>query len=491
VKAFEATVVAAGAIYLVVLGWAMQSLSYDIWGALVVTPVLALISIPLINRAFADDLAPLRPWVWAGLALKFVGAIAGYFVRFDVYGGSADAGRYHAAGKMIAGQFRDGTIGILGLIPTSTGTPFIEEFTGLVYAVTGTSRMGGFMVFAWMSFWGLVFFVKAAHHAIGDLATRRYAIAVFFFPSLVYWGSSIGKEAFVGLCLGVSAYGASLVLTRRGSAVRGFVLLAIGLVGTGYVRPHFAAIWAGAVLIALVARVVLDSARRSDRSTDERRRSQLGTVVLLAVAGIGFVIVAQITLSFLDPANDAADEVAEEEVTDRLSSIFDRVEDRTNTGGSSFTPISINGPQDWPLAAFRTLTRPFLFEVTNLQSALPAIEMTALLLVGVVSWRRLAHAPRLMLTTPYLVFAALCVVTFGVAFASIGNLGILTRQRSLVLPLLLVFWCLPPIVFASERARAEIDARTGRPRPRLRSSERTPTDDATPHPRALTARGHR
>jgi hypothetical protein len=66
VKAYEAAVVAAGAAYLVVLGWAMQSLSYDIWGALVVTPVLALISIPLINRAFADDLAPLRPWVWAG-----------------------------------------------------------------------------------------------------------------------------------------------------------------------------------------------------------------------------------------------------------------------------------------------------------------------------------------------------------------------------------------------------------------------------------------
>jgi hypothetical protein len=81
--------------------------------------------------------------------------------------------------------------------------------------------------------------------------------------------------------------------------------------------------------------------------------------------------------------------------------------------------------------------------------------MTALLLVGVFSWRRLVHVPRLMLTTPYLVFAALCVVTFGVAFSSIGNLGILVRQRSLILPLLLVFWCVPPIVFASERRTAE------------------------------------
>ena len=110
--------------------------------------------------------------------------------------------------------------------------------------------------------------------------------------------------------------------------------------------------------------------------------------------------------------------------------------------------------------------------------------MTALLIVGIVSWRRLAHAPKLMLTTPYLVFAALCVITFGVAFASIGNLGILTRQRSLVLPLLLVFWCLPPIVFASERAKAEIEARTDA---RVRAAdEATGRRPAAP----LPSRGH-
>jgi hypothetical protein len=51
--------------------------------------------------------------------VKFAGAVAGYNIRFDAYGGSADAGRYHNAGKLIAGQFHDGTIGILGLIPTS------------------------------------------------------------------------------------------------------------------------------------------------------------------------------------------------------------------------------------------------------------------------------------------------------------------------------------------------------------------------------------
>jgi hypothetical protein len=308
--------------------------------------------------------------------------------------------------------------------------------------------MGGFMVFAWMSFWGLVFYVKAAHHAIPGLATRRYTIALFAFPSLVYWGSSIGKEAVVGLCLGLTAWGAAIVFTRRGNVRFGIVITLAGLLGAGFVRPHFASVWAGAIVIALVARVVLDVSGRSD--ADQRRRLQLSTVLLVVVAGIGFLIVASVALNYLP--SDAGDTAP---VTDQFTGIFSTVEDRTSQGGSSFTPATVSGPQDWPWSAFRTVTRPLLNEATNLATLLPAAEMTALLLVGVFSWRRLAHVPKLMLTTPYLVFAALCVVTFGVAFSSIGNLGILVRQRSLILPLLLVFWCVPPIVFASERRTAE------------------------------------
>jgi len=460
-RPWEAATVAAGAAYLLALGWAMQNLSYDIWGALVVVPILALVSAPLINRAFTGTLESLRIWAWVGLAAKFAGGLAGYNVRFDAYGGSADAGRYHKAGRLIAGSFRDGDVTFLGLIPTGTSTQFVEEFTGFVYAISGSSRLAGFMIFTWISFWGLVFFVKAAHHTIDGLATRRYLLAVFLFPSLVYWGSSIGKEAVVGFCLGVTAYGASLVLSRKGHTGFGVLLTALGLVGTAIVRPHFAAIWAGGIVIALVARVVLDTFRQ--RGDDERRRFQVGTIALLVVAGIGFAVVANVAIEFLP--TDGGDENAP--ITDQFGSIFDEVEDRTTTGGSAIDTISVGGPWDYPWAAARTMTRPLLPEARSLGELLPAVEMTILLVVGVFSWRRLANTPKLMLTTPYLVFAALCVVTFGVAFASIGNLGILVRQRSLVLPLLLVFWCLPPIVFASERRAADLGERIGARRRRL------------------------
>ena len=141
---------------------------------------------------------------------------------------------------------------------------------------------------------------------------------------------------------------------------------------------------------------------------------------------------------------DAADE-EDAPVTDQLTAIFESVENRTDQGGSSFDPVRVDGPQDWPYAAYRTLTRPIITEARSFAELLPAVEMTALLFVGVFSWRRLANAPKLILTTPYLMFAALCLVTFGVAFASFSNLGLLVRQRTLVIPFLLLFLCIPPI----------------------------------------------
>ena len=444
-RPLEAGAVVGGATYLIVLGWAMQHLSYDIWGAFVVVPVLVVISAPLISRAVDGELAFLRPVVWLGLCVKLIGALIGYNVRFDAYGGAADAGRYHEVAKVLAEDVRSGLASPFALVPRTTGTEFLEVFTGAVYTIVGSSRLGGFMVFTWFSFWGLVFFVKAAHHAVPGLATRRYALGIFLFPSLIYWGSSIGKEALVGFLLGLTSWGAALVLARRGSVRLGVVLTVIGLAGTAFVRPHFGAIWAGAIVIALVARAVLDVTGR--READMKRRLQVGTIALAVVAGVGFVVIASATLNFLP--SDGGDDNSD--VGGQLSSIFDTVEERTTQGGSSFTPMNVSSPAQWPWAAFRTVTRPFIYEANGLGAAIPGAEMTALLIVGVFSWRRLLHAPKLMLSVPYLVFAALCVVTFGVAFSSIGNLGILVRQRSLILPLLLLFWCLPPIVFASER----------------------------------------
>ena len=251
----------------------------------------------------------------------------------------------------MAGAVRDGRSSILAVLPRSDGTVFIDEFTGLVYTIFGSSRLGGFMLFAWLGYWGWVFFIKAAAVAVPGLALRRYALAVFLFPSLMYWGSEIGKEAYMGLCLGLAAYGVALVVSDSGRRRTGLAFAVLGLIGAARVRPHFAAIWAGAAVVALLVRVVVDATRRNESG---RRGLPASSLFLAALAVVGFVVIASATLEFLP---DAAEE-EDAPVTDQLSAIFDRVEERTDQGGSSFDPVRIDGPQDWPYAAYRTLTRP-------------------------------------------------------------------------------------------------------------------------------------
>src|SRR5207302_1290095 len=105
----------------------------------------------------------------------------------------------------------------------------------------------------------------------GDL--RRYALLVFFFPTLLFWPSSIGKEAFMILALGAAALGAAQLFVGR---FRGLVWLALGLWGAAVVRPHMALI-VGAGLVVAAPLVVL----RGGAQAKGRQRGRLAGAALV------------------------------------------------------------------------------------------------------------------------------------------------------------------------------------------------------------------
>ncbi len=83
--------------------------------------------------------------------------------------------------------------------------------------------------------------------------------------------------------------------------------------------------------------------------------------------------------------------------------------------------------------------------------------MTVLIGVALLSWRRLANLPRQLIPVPYVAFA-MTVVFFGsLAFTSFANLGVLTRERTLLFPFLLLTLCLPTRREVDD-ARAEHEA---------------------------------
>jgi hypothetical protein len=283
------------------------------------------------------------------------------------------------------------------------------------------------MVFSWLSFLGCYLFYRAFRTAYPDGDGRRYALLMFFFPTLLFWPSSIGKEAFMVLALGAAALGAAQLFAGR---YRGLLVLGLGLWGTAVVRPHMALIVAAGLLAATVLSVCRGGSRR-----DVRRGGRLGSALLLVgllLAGSTLIGVAE-SFFGLDSLNA---QTAQEQL--------DETTRRTSERGSTFTSYSPTNPAGFALAGVTVLFRPFPFEVRNVQALFTSLEGLGLLIIAVRSRRRLAQLPRELLRRPYVAFAVVYVCAFIFAFSSIENFGILARQRAQLLPVLFIAFCISP-----------------------------------------------
>ncbi|MFT6289450.1 MAG: hypothetical protein ACJAR2_000035 [Ilumatobacter sp.] len=444
-------VVAAGLLYLALLGWSVANISYDIWGAMILVPVWGTVGVLMMRRMFRGSQRTIATVMCWGLLIKLAGVFARYGVSFEAYDGATDAQRYHNFGVESAGRVWSGEQSVFDVVPSGTGTEFLEHFTAFVYTLTGSSLLGGFITFAFIGYLGLAFFVKAAAVAVPGMALRKYAWFMVAFPSVVYWPSSIGKDALVMAGLGVGAYGVALMLARR-SWVTSIVLVAGGLGFAGIIRPHMAGIWLAAAFPALILALLLGG--RSKSIVGQWRASNRFSVILvIALSAVAISAVSSITVRFLDPTTE---EVGAASITDILA----ETQRRSAKNGSTFVPPLIDSPASWPFAAARTLTRPLPIEVSGAAQLASAAELVALGGIYLMSWRRLRNLPKLLLTNPYVVFSMTALFLGGLAYSSFANLGILTRQKSLLFPFLLLVPCLPMWARRRPKERLGSGART-------------------------------
>jgi len=89
--------------------------------------------------------------------------------------------------------------------------------TGIVMAIVGTNQIATFLVFSWLSFLGTILFYRAftLTFAGAPAGHRRYALMLFFMPSVIFWTADVSKEAIMMLSLGLTAYGIAKVLVHR------------------------------------------------------------------------------------------------------------------------------------------------------------------------------------------------------------------------------------------------------------------------------------
>ncbi len=406
------------------VSWSAGWMTYDAWGGLVFIPLLLLISIPMLVRAGRRDPDPrfLQLLVFA-FVLKVFATAARYLVAFVLYDGSADAASYDNNGELLADSYRQGVFEA-EIGRAFIGTGFVRVLTGALYTVTGPSIFVGYALFAWVGFWGLYFFYRAFRVALPDCDSRRYALLVLLLPSMLFWPSGLGKEAWMTLGIGLAAYGSALLLSGHRNWAGPFLL---GLLATGVVRPHITA----ALFAAMAAGYLL--ARQQRPATELTPLARGIGIVLICVGGLATVTQAA---SFL-----GIEEVSVSSVDNAISDTGES----TDQGGSSYEATGVNSPLDFPLAAVSVIYRPLPFEADNAQMMLAAAEGSLLLLLTFVALPRLRALRGRLRMQPYLVMCMAYTAMFVYAFSNFSNFGILTRERVMVLPFVLVFLALPRV----------------------------------------------
>ncbi len=379
-------------------------------GGLLAIPVLLAVMTPLIRRmARRETTFNLGAVLWLSLSVKFLGT------GFRFLGG-VDAVVYDAEGARLATAFRQ----LDFLAPTGRsipGTGTIRYLTGIVHVLTNSSYVATFLVFSTLGFCGLMMFYRAVVIALPAANHKRYALALFFCPTLLYWPSSIGKESIMVFGLGLASLGCALLLQRM---PRGLLLGALGLTVVSLIRPHVGLIFVTSVIVASVL------------------RAPIGDSLTASIAKAAGIIALVAAGAVLAGATEQLLNVDQLSNTGSIGVALDRTQDQTTQGGAQFDAARINSPADVPWAVVTVLFRPFPFEARSALALLSSAESTAILVGIIASVRAVAGSMVRIRRNAFVAYAMSFVFTFAYLFSAIGNFGILTRQRSQVLPFLLV-----------------------------------------------------
>jgi hypothetical protein len=391
--------------------------------SVVIAVLLYAASRPIIRRV---AVAESNPWLvrilTISLILHLLAAPAQIFVVDHFYHGIADWKRYDNQGSILAPEFRHfdfsfANANVRGIVNDGS----VSIATGIVMAIVGVNQLGAFLVFSWLSWLGVVMFYRAFTLSFpGALAGhRRYAIMLFFLPSMIFWTADVSKEAIMMLSLGASAYGASKVLARRRG---GFSLLAVGVAIGILIRPNELLILLGGFAVALTIRP----------AGGPERAGGIKRIGGLAFMGSLLALSVFLTFHYLHTSGGSL-------------SLNQTAQNNTGVGvgfGSSNIAYSSSPFYYWR-DIYTVLFDPLPITAHGSSQLIASLENMVIGVLILVSFRQLRMVVRASFARPYVMLCVVYSLLFLYAFAALGNLGLITRERALLFPFFLVLLCIP------------------------------------------------
>jgi len=174
---------------------------------------------------------PDEPWLgWIFVVAVLVKEFASY-LRYNTlvnsYGEVGDASIFDKFGQRYWANWT-GRSNLVSIVPNVRKSNFLRFLTGVVYYLFGNDMIAGFLVFALIAFLGSYLWYRATVEAVPFIDKRLYFLVVMFVPSILFWPSSIGKEAVMQFAIGSAALATAHLL--NGKLIRG---LLVGIPGRG------------------------------------------------------------------------------------------------------------------------------------------------------------------------------------------------------------------------------------------------------------------
>jgi hypothetical protein len=378
--------------------------------------LLAVASMPIARRVAARERDPrlYRLLVVAAIAHLIFSGIQ-LFVVNHVYHGITDYNRYINQGAILARRFDRFNFTTGGIQPPVNilGEGAVSIAAGVVMAIIGVNKLALLFVFSWFAFLATIGYFRAFSVTFPEANHYRYAVLVFFLPSLLFWTAGISKETIMFMSLGMMAWGAANILSHKRA---GASLLVVGAIIGIYIRPQELLLFMGAFVAAGFFR--RRSTSRSFRGV--RRLAFMGLQVVLLLAALSL-----------------SQQLAKHAPVFNLKTLAQ------NNAGQASSLHYHPGPTGYPRDVYTVVFDPQLFNFHGSTQFIAAIENTAIVILILSGLRRLKALPRAAFTRPYVLLCTLYCVAFPYAFAALNNLGLIDRERVLFLPFLLVLLAIP------------------------------------------------
>jgi hypothetical protein len=414
---------------------------------LLITPILLCIVYTiafLVRPKVTDSLT--RKYFIPALSLKIIGAIALGLIYQYYYGGGDTFTYFNLGSKYIWHAFLDSPILAIKLIfagdeyiPETyqyaskiytygdSASYFIVRIAGVFDIITLHTYSATAVLFAVFSFTGMWALFLVFYRQF-PLFHKYFAIAVFFIPSLFFWGSGILKDSITIGALGWATYSIYQVFFVKKNIIGNSFYLAISLYILGTVKIYI-------VLCFLPAALFWIFYSSISKIRNAIIRIMFAPFVIAIAVVLGYLSIIKVSES--DPRyNLETMAYTAQSTAEWIHYVSERNEGSAYTlGDFDYSPGGM--VKKFPLAVWVTLYRPYVWEAHNIVMLFSALESLSILFLTlyVIFKAGPRHFISSLTTKPFVIFCFVFSIMFAFAVGvTTYNFGTLVRYKIPMIP---------------------------------------------------------